>query len=201
MWHIQYNLSQSVVTAESIASRQLPRSPKLSGFKGHDTLTLCLVDTNQGVQACTLHIRCGRQFLKKSRHMYSYQHPSHALFSSNSKISQLSHCDCFFWSIAEYNKNIASCDLIICLNCLFGNHRWSLNPQNCDCMFCFQTETSSSCTYTVEFLKQNKGHIGYVSMCLFIFFSMCLFWLIVCNRLRNIVSINFVFWVFIRYSV
>ena len=65
MWHIQYNLSQSVVTAESIASRQLPSSPKLSGFKGHDTLTICLVDTNQGVQARTLHIRCGRQFLKK----------------------------------------------------------------------------------------------------------------------------------------
>lgn len=38
-----------------------------------------------------------------------------------------------------------------------------------------------------------RTHIGYVSK--------CLFWLIVSNRLRNIVSINFVFWLFIRYSV
>ena len=40
---------------------------------------------------------------------------------------------------------------------------------------------------------KQRTHIGYVSM--------CLFWLIVSNRLRNIVSINFVFWLFIRYSV
>lgn len=61
-------------------------------------------------------------------------------------------------------------------------------------MFCFQAGTSSSYTYTVEFLKQNKG------LCIW-YVSMCLFWLIAFSLLRTIFSIDFVIWLFIRCPI